>query len=77
MKLMPVESVPKRRAKHRLQDLIEEFVNSDAKVVKIIFDEDDYKTPKVCRACLGVAVKKSGYSIKVSIRGNEVYLSKE
>ena len=35
MKLIPVEAVPKRRGRHHLQDLIEEFVKSDDKVVKI------------------------------------------
>ena len=76
MKLIPVESVPKRRSRHHLQDLIQEFVNGDAKVVKIDFGVYDYKSSKVCRSCLGVAVKKSGYHIKVSLREGEVFLSK-
>lgn len=76
MKLIPVESVPKRRSRHHLQDLIEKFVNGEAKNVKIDFSDHDYKSSKVCRSCLGVAAKKSGYPIKVSIRGNDVFLSK-
>lgn len=77
MKLEPVEFVPKRRAKHHLQDLIEEFVNSDAKNVKVIFSDYDYKSSKVCRSCLGIAAKTSGYQIKVSLRDGEVFLSKQ
>ena len=76
MKLIPVEAVPKRRGRHHLQDLIEEFVRSDAQVVKIDFSEHDYKSEKVCRSCLGVAAKHSGYPIKVSLREGVVYLSK-
>ena len=57
MKLIPVEAVPKRRGRHHLQDLIEEFVKSDDKVVKIDFSDHDYKSAKVCRSCLGVAAK--------------------
>ncbi len=34
MKLIPVEAVPKRRGRHHLQDLIEEFVRGDDKVVQ-------------------------------------------
>lgn len=76
MKFVEVESIPKRRSKHHLQDFIEEFVNSDANVVKVIFSDHDYKSSRVCRSCLGVAAKKSGHHIKVSIRGEEVFLSK-
>lgn len=76
MKLIPVEAVPKRRGRHHLQDLIEEFVKSDDKGVKIDFSDHDYKSAKVCRSCLGVAAKHSGHSIKVSLREGIVYLSK-
>lgn len=77
MKLVPVGGVPKRRSKHHLQDLIEEFVTMDADVVKIDFNDHDYKSAKVCRSCMGVAAKKSGYAIKVSLRDGEVFLSKD
>ncbi len=76
MKLIPVEAVPKRQGRHHLQDLIEEFMKSDAKVVKIDLSKHDYKSTKVCRSCLGVAAKLSGYPIKVSLREGNVYLSK-
>lgn len=76
MKLIPVEAVPQRRSRHHLQDLIEEFVRSDAKVVKIDLSEHDYKSAKVCRSCLGIAAKRFGHTIKVSLREGVVYLSK-
>lgn len=76
MKLVPVESLPKRRSRHYLQDIIEEFVNSNADIVKVDFSDHDYKSAKVCRSCLGVAAKKSGYYIKAAIRDGEVFLRK-
>ena len=76
MKLIPVEAVPNRRGRHHLQDLIEEFVRGDDRVVRIDFSDHDYKSAKVCRSCLGVAAKKSGHPIKVSLHENVVYLSK-
>ena len=45
MKLIPVDAIPKMGGYHKLQDLIEEFVNGDAKIVKVDFGEDDYKSP--------------------------------
>lgn len=76
MKLVPVDQIPKISGYHRLQELIEEFVNGEAKIVKVDFGEDDYKSPTVCRACLAAAVKRSKHSVKVWRRGNEVFLSK-
>lgn len=53
MKLIPVEAVPNRRGRHHLQDLIEEFVRSDDKVVKIDFSDHDYKSEKVLQVVPG------------------------
>lgn len=46
MKLIPVDAIPKVSGYHKLQDLIEEFVNGDAKIVKVDFGEDDYKSQR-------------------------------
>ena len=70
MKLIPVDAIPKVSGYHKLQDLIEEFVNGDAKIVKV-----DFGT--VCRSCLSAAIKRSKRSVKVWRRGNEVFLSKD
>lgn len=43
MKLIPVESIPRMKSNHKLQELIEEFVNGDADIVKVEFGADDYK----------------------------------
>lgn len=78
MNLVPVESVPQRAAtRHRLQDLIEEFVNGDADIVRVEFGEKDYKSAKVARSCLSVAITRSRRNIKVMLRGDQIFLSKE
>ena len=55
MKLTPVDQIPKMNGYHKLQELIEEFTNGDAKIVKVEFSETDYKSPAVCRSCLAAA----------------------
>ncbi|MBM6725019.1 hypothetical protein [Pseudoflavonifractor phocaeensis] len=77
MKLIPVDAIPKVNGYHKLQELIEEFVNSDAKIVKVDFGEEDYTSPAVCRSCMAAAIKRSKRSIKVWRRGNEIFLSKD
>ena len=39
MKLTPVDQIPKMNGYHKLQELIEEFTNGDAKIVKVEFSE--------------------------------------
>ena len=63
MKLTPVDQIPKMNGYHKLQELIEEFTNGDAKIVKVEFRETDYKSPAVCRVLSGrghQAVEASG-----------------
>ena len=76
MKLIPVDFIPDKRRYHKLQDLIEEFVNGPYEVVKCQFEEGDYKSANVCGCCLRVAVTRSRYKLKVFKRGDEVYLAK-
>lgn len=76
MRAIPVDNLPKRRTRHRLQDFIADFIKCEAKVVKIEFSERDYKSAKVCRNCLDVAAKSSGYSIRACIRDGQVFLVK-
>ena len=77
MKLIPVDQIPKMNGYHKLQELIEEFVSGNAKIVKLDFSTEDYKSPTVCRSCLAAAIKRSKRSIKVWRRGSEVFLSKD
>lgn len=77
MKLTPVDQIPKMNGYHKLQELIEEITNGDAKIVKVEFSETDYKSPAVCRSCLAAAIKRSKRPVKVWRRGNEIFLSRD
>lgn len=57
MKLVPTEHIPGRCAKHDLQKLIEEFINGEAKVVNVDFNEHDYSSSKSCAGCFHNAIK--------------------
>lgn len=59
MKLIPVEAVPKRRGRHHLQDLIEEFVRGDDKVVQIDFSDHDYKSARAWALPLSILATPS------------------
>lgn len=77
LKMEKVNEVPEvSNAKKKLQQFIEEFVNDDAEVVKIHFDETDYKSAKVCCCSLRLAIIRSGHKIKVFKRGEDVYMAK-
>lgn len=77
LKMEKVEKVPEvSRSKKKLQQFIEEFVNGDAEVVKIHFDDTDYKSAKVCCSALRLAIIRSGHKIKVFKRGEDAYMAK-
>ena len=60
MKLTPVDQIPKMNGYHKLQELIEEFTNGDAKIVKVEFSETDYKSLPVLSGRGHQAVEASG-----------------
>lgn len=74
----PVDKIPvSTRRRKGLQKFIEDFVNSENKNVRIVFDSLDYESPKSCYGSLYRAVKRSEYfNVKVCIRGDDVYLTK-
>ena len=75
MKFVPTDRVPKR-GYHKLQSMIEEFVNGPYDVVKIQIKENEYKNAKACCSSLYGAVRRSGYKIKIYMRGGDIYLEK-
>lgn len=77
LKMEKVEKVPEvSNSKKKLQQFIEDFVNGDAEVVKVHFEETDYKSADVCCSCLRIAITRSGHKIKVFKRGEDVYMAK-
>ena len=77
MKLIPVDQIPKMNGYHKLQELIEEFTNGDAKIVKVDLARPIINPPAICRSCLAAAIKRSKRPVKVWRRGNEIFLSKD
>lgn len=76
MTLTPVESLPKkenRGFRHDLQTLVKEFMNGDARIAKI----DGYVFTYSLYNGLRAAVQRSGYPVRVHMRGNDVYLVKK
>lgn len=78
MKMKPVDSIPKPEGRryHRLQDFLEEFMNFDAKIVMVEFEENEYKNTKSAKDALQQAVKRSKYSIAVARRKDKIFLMK-
>lgn len=78
MRLIPVTEIPEpeRRHCHPLQDIIKGFAESEDDIVRVGFNEYDYKSPKSCYECFWAAAKKSGYRIRTVKRGNNIYLAK-
>lgn len=58
MKLTFVEDVPMRRTigHHKLQDFIKKFAESDYKVAKVDFTEEDYANVRSCVNSLKQAI---------------------
>lgn len=78
MKIIEVDSIPKKRAnRHNLQDVIKSFIESDAKFCRIELADGEYRSWRICYGCMYVAVKRSGYKIKVKCRDGNVYLVRE
>lgn len=77
MELIFVEELPRTRcSKHRLQDLIEEFMNGEGNIAKIDINQYDYKSPTVCYSCMRNAITRSKRGLKVTKRGDTIYLIK-
>lgn len=78
MRFTPVNEIPERkRGWHHLQEFIKEFVDSNVNNALVVINEHEYKSPEVCKSCLLVAIKRSGYPIRVYIREGKVYLTKD
>ena len=77
MTFVKVDEIPGRKSKHYLQDAIKEFAESGHQIVKVEFDERDYKNANSAYSSMLKAVKTSGYHIALIRRKNNLYLMKE
>ena len=74
MKFVEVEKVPGQRTNHRLKDKWDEFMAMNIKVAKIELDENDYKSITTAKSVMAVSIKRYGYPITITRRGNDLYL---
>lgn len=78
MKITKVDTLPPKRShKKNLQGALDEFMSSNAKIVKIEYAEGEYATPISCYGSLHKAIKHSGYGIRVKMINGEIYLIKK
>lgn len=68
MKMTSVEKVPGNKGRYgKLQGMLKEFMAMDV---------DGYKSSTVAASCIAMAIRRSGYPIKLFKRGEFLYLSK-
>lgn len=78
MTFKQVNEVPNfgRCAKHDLKGMLREFMESDKRIVEILFTEREYKSPAVARCCIYRAVVQHKIPVKVHMRSGHIYLAR-
>ena len=77
MKLIPVESLPKRRAtKKDLRPIFEEFSKMDVNCVEVQGILEQYSSLRVAQSTLSKTAKKFGYPVKVHGMNGKIYFEK-
>ena len=74
MKFVEVKEVPDQKKYHPLKSKWEEFMAMNVKVVKVDLDEHEYKSIEVAARTMMLSIRRFGYPITVTKRGNELYL---
>lgn len=75
MKLTFVDTLPEvRKDPHGLQAIISEFMDSGYRFAKLEFGENDYKNSAVAYNSIHSAIRASKRAVKISKRGDELYL---
>ena len=74
MKFVEVKEVPGMRKYHPLKNKWDEFMAMNVKVAKVDLSEHDYKSAAVAHSVMSISIKRFGYPITVTRRGDEIYL---
>ena len=78
MKLVAVKNLPKCKERGKLQELIDEFADSDIKVAEFTYGKSEYKNIKSADGSIRIAVKRSPHkNIKVKTVNWHIYLYKK
>lgn len=74
MKFVEVKEVPGVRQDNLLKSKWVEFMAMNVKVAKVDLSEHEYKSATVAQSVMSVSIKRFGYPITVTRRGDELYL---
>ena len=78
MKLVEVKKLPNVKGRGKLQELIDEFADSDIKVAEFTYSNSEYKNKKSADGSIRLAVKRSPHkNIKVQTIDWRTYLIKK
>lgn len=78
MKFVKVDEVPRKCCEyHDLQGYLKEFMSMGIKTAKIDFGGNGYKSSNVACCCIHRAIKLGGLPIKVTRRGDDIYLTRK
>lgn len=78
MKLVAVKNLPNLKGMGKLQELIDEFADSDIKVAEFTYGKSEYKNRKSADGSIRIAVKRSPHkNIKVRTVDWHIYLYKK
>ena len=86
MKLTKVNALPKRSKsysgysdpKHDLLGFLEDFMaQTDIRIARVDFGPREYAEPNYCACSIRLAAKRYRFSVKVTVRNQEVYLIKD
>lgn len=67
----------KRRKKKNLQKILEEFWTSDSEVIRVKFEDFEYKHAKSAQASFINSIKAGNYRMYAVIRKEVLYIIKE
>lgn len=74
MKFIEVKEVPRKLYRIDLQNHLEEFMRMNVKIVKVDFNEREYKSAETCRTSFLNAIKRGAFPIDVKCVNKEIYL---
>lgn len=75
MRLVNVDKMTER-SWHDLQRILKDFMYSGSRFAKVEFGDREYKDTKSAVGTLRLAIKRSGYRIKVHQRKGEIFLER-
>lgn len=74
MKFVEVKEMPRKLYNENLQMRLKELMKMNVKIVKVDFNEREYKNTETCRAAFNKAVHRGAFPIDVKTVNKEIYL---